>query len=88
MTKLLKSALNTAKRASEQILLTKSPDIPEKAILYALAKGGPMSLVDIVKATSNYGDWEANHYTINLWITQLEIPLLSNNIFFHTCLVF
>jgi len=64
MAELQKSALNIAKRASEQILLTKPPDIPEKAILYALAKGGPMSLVDIVKNTSRYGDWEANHYTV------------------------
>jgi len=36
--KLPKSALNIAKRAGEHILLTEPPDIPDKAILYALAK--------------------------------------------------
>ena len=62
--KLPKSALNIAKRVGEHILLTEPPDIPEKAILYALAKNGPLSLVDLVKIISTYGDWEANHYTI------------------------
>ena len=58
------SALKIAKRASGRILLEKPPDIPEKAILYTLAKNGSMSLVDLVKTIKNYGDWEANHYTI------------------------
>ena len=69
---LLESALKIAKRASGHILLTEQPDIPEKAILYALAKNGPMSLVDLVKTISNYGDWEANHYTIKRRIRGLR----------------
>ena len=66
------SALKIAKRASEYVLLTEQPDIPEKAILYALAKNGPMSLVDLVKTISNYGNWEANHYTIKRRIEGLR----------------
>ena len=69
--KLPKSALNIAKRAGEHILLTEPPDMPEKAILYALAKNGPLSLVDLVKIISTYGDWEANHYTIKRRINGL-----------------
>jgi hypothetical protein len=74
-----KSALNIAKRASERILLTESPDIPEKAILYALAKNGPMSLVDLVETISTYGDWEANHYTIKRRIKGLANHISLNN---------
>ena len=67
-----KSALNIAKRAAERILLTEPPDKPEKAILYALAKNGPQSLTDLVKATSKYGAWETNHYTIKRRMDGLE----------------
>lgn len=61
MTDLLKNAL---KRSSQKTLFTETQDWPEKAILYTLAKNGPMTLADIVKTTSSFGEWEANHYTI------------------------
>jgi hypothetical protein len=61
LTDLLKNTLN---RASQKTLLGENPDLPEKAILYALAKKGPMTLAELEKTTSSFGNWEANHYTI------------------------
>jgi len=55
---------NALKRASQRALLTEKPDLPEKAILYALAKKSPQTLADLEKTTSSFGEWEANHYTI------------------------
>ncbi len=62
--KLPDSALNVAYRASERIFLAKMSDNSEKAILYALAKNGPMSLTNIVKTLSTFGGWEADRNTI------------------------
>ena len=58
------SALNIAYRASKRIFLTEIPDNPEKAILYTLAKNGPMSLIELERAISIYGGWEATRHTI------------------------
>lgn len=62
--KLSDPALNIAYRASECIFLTEIPDNPEKAILYNLAKNGPMSLIELERAISSYGAWEAKRHTI------------------------
>jgi len=62
--KLPGSALNIACRASERIFLTEIQDNPEKAILYTLAKNGPMSLIELERAISSYGGWEAKRHTI------------------------
>ena len=62
--KLPNSALKIAYRASEHIFLTETPDNPEKAILYTLAKNGPMSLVALVKTLSIFGGWEVDRNTI------------------------
>jgi len=62
--KLSGSALNIACRASERIFLTEIQDNPEKAILYTLAKNGPMSLIELERAISSYGGWEAKRHTI------------------------
>ena len=59
-----KSALNITKRASECIFFTNPVDIPEKAILYALAKKGPLSLTDLEKTVSTYGAWETDRHTM------------------------